>query len=124
MKLVSLILMSLLYVGAGINHLIQPETYLRIMPPYLPEPLFLVYASGIIEIALGLMLWVYGLRRWAAWGIILLLVAVFPANIYMAELGGEAFGLPEWVVIARLPLQGLLIYWAYWWSTVGMRRDP
>lgn len=83
------------------------------MPPYLPAHLALVYLSGAAEVVLGLLLWSPALRPWAAWGLIALLVAVFPANVYMYQQGGAAFGLPAWAPAARLPLQALLIAWAY-----------
>ncbi len=79
-----LYLMSLLYVAAGINHFIHPQTYLRIMPPWLPAPGALVAVSGAAEVLLGLLLLPHRTRRAAAWGVMALLVAVFPANIQMA----------------------------------------
>ncbi|PMD99562.1 DoxX family protein [Siphonobacter sp. BAB-5405] len=108
----SLYLMSLLYVVAGILHFVRPQTYLRIMPPSIPAPLTMVYLSGVAELVLGLALLVPSLRTWAAWGIILLLIAVFPANWYMAT-SGKFTNIPAWILWARLPLQGVLIYWAY-----------
>jgi len=115
-KTISLYVMSLLYVAAGVMHFVKPESYVRIMPPYLPAHLALVYISGIAEILVGLGLMVPATSTLAAWGVIALLIAVFPANIYMAQQGGAAFGLPEWAVIVRLPLQLVLIAWA-WWHT-------
>jgi uncharacterized membrane protein len=113
-KKLSLWLMALLYFVAGIAHLLHPETYLRIMPPSLPYPFALVYISGVAESALALGLLHPLSRKWAAWGVIALLIAVFPANIYMFQAGGVQFGVPEWVLLARLPLQGVLMLWAYW----------
>lgn len=75
--------MGLLYIAAGIYHLVSPETYLRIMPPWLPAHKFLVLLSGITEVLLGLLIIHPFTRTRAAWGIILLLIAVFPANIQM-----------------------------------------
>lgn len=72
------------YVLAGTLHFIQPEAYLRIMPTYIPAHLFMVRASGICEILGGAGLLVPQTRRAAAWGLVALLIAVFPANIYMA----------------------------------------
>jgi uncharacterized membrane protein len=105
--------MSILYVGAGAMHFFRPRLYLKMMPPYLPAHLTLIYLSGIAEIALGALLWVPSARPWAAWGIIALLVAVFPANLYMYQRGGAAYGIPDWALLARLPLQLALIAWAY-----------
>jgi uncharacterized membrane protein len=105
--------MAVLYMAAGVNHFRNAANYLRIVPPYLPAREFLVQFSGVAEILLGILLLFPGLRRWAAWGIIALLVAVFPANYYMFQQGGPAFDIPQWILIARLPLQGVLILWAY-----------
>jgi uncharacterized membrane protein len=112
-------IMAALYILAGVNHFIHPETYLRIMPPWLPEPALLVILSGIAEILLGIGLLWTKTRRVAAWGIILLLVAVFPANIQMA-LNWHRTGHPhEWIAWARLPLQGVLIWWAWRYTRSG-----
>ena len=113
-KALNLALMSLFYVAAGIFHFVKPEMYLKIMPPYLPAPRALVFLSGVAEVTLGVGLLIPATQVWAAWGLIALLVAVFPANIYMYQLGGAAFGWPDWVLLARLPLQLVLIAWAYW----------
>lgn len=107
-----LYLQALVYVAAGINHFVRPRFYLAIMPPYLPAHQLLVDLSGVAEIGLGLGLLFPATRVWAAWGLILLLIAVFPANVYMAT--AESFAqLPGWLRWGRLPLQGLLIWWAY-----------
>lgn len=104
--------LALLFVGAGALHFGHPETYLRIMPPALPAPRLLVLLSGAAEVAGGLGLLLPATRRLAAWGLLALLVAVFPANVYMLKLAGELH-LPAWVLWARLPLQPLLM-WAVW----------
>ncbi|WP_299335731.1 DoxX family protein [Haloplanus sp.] len=112
-------LMGLLYVVAGVLHFVVPEPYVRIVPPMFPAPLALVYLSGIAEIAVGIGVLVPSTRRYAAWATIALLVAVFPANVYMAVSmvsvtpGGDPSALARWV---RLPLQGVLILWAYWYT--------
>ncbi len=108
---VTLYAMAGLYMVAGINHFISPGMYLKIMPPYLPWPKVLNFLAGLFEIGFGMALLWPSLRPWAAWGIILLLIAVFPANIYMYQQGHPA--IPDWVLLLRLPLQGLLIYWAW-----------
>ena len=105
--------LALLFVGAGINHFLQPAVYLRIMPPALPGPALLVALSGAAEVALGLLLLLARTRRWAAWGLVLLLLAVFPANIYMARHADLFAHLPAWLLWLRLPLQGVLVAWAY-----------
>jgi uncharacterized membrane protein len=86
------------------------------MPPLLPFPLFLVYLSGMFEITFGVLLLIPKFSRLAAWGIVLLLFAVFPANIYMA-MAAENF--PEFnpiMIYLRLPLQFVLIAWAFWFT--------
>jgi uncharacterized membrane protein len=113
LKRASLTLMSLFYIWAGIWHFVHPEMYARIIPPYLPAPLALVYISGLAELLLGALLLPSVTRPWAARGLIALLLAVFPANIYMYQLGPVSTGWPGWLLLARLPLQGVLIYWAY-----------
>ncbi|MGQ0809993.1 MAG: DoxX family protein [Nitrospiraceae bacterium] len=105
-----------LFSAAGANHFLNTPFYLSIVPPYLPWPLALVYISGIAEIGLGGLLLFEQWARLAAWGLIALLVAVSPANIHMAlhpELYSWASPLGLWL---RLPLQGALIAWAYWYT--------
>jgi len=109
-------LLGLLFVLAGINHFVRPDFYVKIMPPYLPWHLELVYLSGVFEIALGILLVVPRCTPYAAWGLIALLLAVFPANIHMTlnpELYPEISPVVLWL---RLPLQGVLIAWAYWFT--------
>ncbi|TGK32713.1 DoxX-like family protein [Leptospira gomenensis] len=110
--IVSLYFMATLYVLAGILHFVLPKFYLRIIPPYIPYPKFVVYLSGLIEIILGAALLFPETRRLGAWGIILLLIAVFPANIYHFQ-SRRKKDPPKWVLLLRLPLQFALIYWAY-----------
>lgn len=112
-KSLSLWIMAAFYFFAGLLHFKFPKTYLKIMPPYLPAPLTLVYVSGFAESALAVALLFPATRNLAAWGIIGLLVAVFPANIYMLQQGSAVVRIPEWVLIARIPLQFVFIYWAY-----------
>ena len=107
-----LYLMALIYVLAGLNHFRNPKMYLRIIPDYLPRPILLNSLSGIAEIGFGLLL-LTPYSAFAAWGIIALLIAIFPANLFMLSSKKASFGLPRWVLIARLPLQLLLIFWAY-----------
>ena len=106
-------LLAALFVGAGLLHFWHPATYLRIMPPALPAPRLLVLLSGAAEVAGGLGLLLPATRRWAAWGLLALLLAVFPANIYMLEIHAQLH-LPAWVAWARLPLQPLLMWWVWW----------
>lgn len=113
MKLWPVYLMSLLYVVAGINHFLHKGMYMAIMPGWLPRPAFLVMLSGLCEIVFGLLLIPAGTRAVAAWLIIALLVAVFPANIQMALNYYRQHNPYLWVSILRLPIQALLIGWAY-----------
>ena len=114
LKTASLIAMALLYIAAGRAHFTSTDFYLKIMPPYLPWHLELVYLSGAIEIALGVGLLIPATRVAAAWGVIALLIAVFPANVYHLTSGGAGTGFPRWALWARLPFQAVLIAWAYW----------
>ena len=114
LKLTLLYLMATLYAAAGVNHFLCPRIYERIIPPYLPAPEALNYAAGAAEVILGVALLFPVTRPWAAWGIVALLVAVFPANLYMYQRG--AAGIPSWALLLRLPLQGVLIAWAWWYT--------
>ena len=108
----SLYLQAVVYIAAGLNHFINPRMYLAIMPPYVPAHGLMVALSGVAEVALGVGLLFPATRSLSAWGLIVLLVAVFPANVYMAT--SDQFGnIPAWLRWGRLPLQGLLIAWAY-----------
>ncbi|HTL07477.1 MAG TPA: hypothetical protein VL307_04435 [Chitinophagaceae bacterium] len=113
MKEVSLYAMAILYIAAGVMHFIKPGMYFKIMPAFLPWPLLLVYISGACELLLGGLLLPPATRVMAAWGIILLLVAVFPANIQMMVLYYQKHLPYRWLTVARLPLQFLLIWWAW-----------
>ena len=108
--------MSIFYISAGINHFYDTNWFLKIMPPYIPYHLELVYISGIFEILLGSLLLFNKTRKYAAYGLILLLIAVFPANIYLAQSkeAQEAIGTSQQIAIWRLPIQGILIWIAYW----------
>ncbi len=100
---------------AGVNHFRAPDAYVAIMPPALPRPLELVYLSGVAEIVGGIGVMWPRARRMAGWGLILLLIAVFPANVY-ALMNGMKIGetvVPTWALWARLPLQGVLMWWVW-----------
>jgi uncharacterized membrane protein len=110
------------YVVAGVLHFLVPRLYVRIVPPSFPRPLELVYLSGVAEVALGVGVLFRRTRRVSAWGIVALLVAVFPANVYMATHnivvegapgGGDPSDAARW---ARLPLQAVLVLWAWWYT--------
>jgi uncharacterized membrane protein len=115
-KKISYFVLAFLFVGAGLLHFINPAPFARIVPPYLPAPLLLVYVSGLAEIAGGLGLLLPATRQVAGRGLIALLVAVFPANVYMLQAHGAGLVVPQWALWLRLPLQLVLIAWV-WWST-------
>lgn len=108
-----LYIMAGLYILAGLNHFRKPRFYERIIPDYLPAHKTLNYLSGLAEITLGTLLCFPAISNVAAWGIIALLIAIFPANIYMYTNHKAALGLPKWIRLIRLPLQFIQIWWAY-----------
>ena len=114
----SIIIMSILYIGVGIKHFTNPMWFIKIVPPILPFKLSLVYISGFFEILLGTMLLFPGTRYIAAWGVILQLIAVFPANIYLAMTNGAALNTTPLIAWGRLPFQFVFIAIAYWHSTL------
>ena len=114
----SIIIMSIFYVGIGIKHFTSPMWFVKIVPPILPYKLSLVYISGFFEILFGIMLLFPHTRYIAAWGLIMLLIAVFPANIYLAMTNGAALNITPLIAWGRLPFQFVFIGIAYWHSTV------
>lgn len=102
------------FILAGWNHFRDPALYLSMMPPYLPQPEFLNAVSGLAEIAGGIGVLIPRLRRHAAWGLIALLVAIFPANLHLAINGWGERIVESWILWARLPFQLLFIGWVYW----------
>ena len=104
------------FVVAGLNHFRNPGFYVGIMPTYLPWPLALVYVSGVAEAVLGALLLFPTWTVLAAWGLIALLIAVFPANVHMAMHPDLYPSVPPTLLLIRLPVQGLLIAWAYWYT--------
>ncbi len=107
------IIMPLIYIFAGIMHFIRPIVYIRIMPSYMPYQKELVYISGFLEILFGVMLLFDNTKVLGAWLLIVLLFLVFPANIQMAVNMYKSNSSYLWLAILRLPLQFLLIWWAY-----------
>jgi len=112
MRKISLYVMGVLYILAGLNHFWHVSFYTKMLEGFLPFPLALVYISGVAEILCGLGLLIPQTRKAAAWGTIALLVAVLPANINMA-LHPDQFGLAPVGLYLRLPVQLFLIWWAY-----------
>lgn len=112
--------MAAMFFFTGTDHFLNPSRYLPMMPPYVPLPMVMIYLSGFFELlgAAGLLL--RSTRRWAAYGLVALLLGVFQANIYVAVKGSSIEGLPDnplyyWL---RLPLQIVFIGWALWCSKV------
>lgn len=110
-------LTALMFVGVGAQHFLAPDPFVSIVPPYVPAKLEMVYLSGAFEIAGGLGLLFSQTRRLAAWGLLALLVAVYPANIYMLTHEVYVAGMPEskFLLWARLPFQfvfAVMVAWA------------
>jgi uncharacterized membrane protein len=111
------------FVGAGVSHFTATAFFVQIVPPWVPAPLAVVWISGVAEIVLGLLILPRATRRLAGWGLVALLLAVFPANAHMATTNLQLHDPPAWMgqptptqLWLRLPLQLVLIAWA-WWAT-------
>lgn len=116
-KKISLYLLGTVFIVAGVLHFVSPGTYRPIMPPYLPWHDALIYISGGFEVLFGILVLIPKTRKWGSLGLILLLIAVFPANLYMAQISGSMENASEWLPLIawlRLPLQPVLILWAWW----------
>lgn len=109
---VLLVLMAAFYIYAGVSHFRHPRFFLKITPPYVPSPEKVNILVGVIEIALGVLLLIPATTSIAAWGVIALLIAVFPANVYHHQ-KARAKGKHVMATLIRLPIQALLIFWAY-----------
>lgn len=108
-----LYLMAVLYILAGLNHFRKPKFYEKIIPPFIPYKNYVNELIGFVEILFGIYLFIPMFSNLAAWSIIGLLVIIFPANIYMLINKKASLGIPTWILLVRLPLQFILIYWAY-----------
>ena len=115
------VLVALAMTAIGVLHFVRPDGFVKIVPRPLPEPYVLVLVSGAFEVLFGLGLLPKRTRRWSSYGLVALLIAVFPANINMAihhlDLNGAA--LPTWVLWARLPFQLVFIAVALWVGSDG-----
>jgi uncharacterized membrane protein len=118
------VVLAVSIIVVGITHFATPEPYVKIVPPQLPYPLGLVYLSGFYEILGGIGLLVPPLSQPAAWGLIALFIAVFPANINMAVNHIKLEHIPNspWLHVIRLPFQAVLIAWA-WWYTLPTEQE-
>lgn len=112
------VVLAVCMVVAGVLHFLQPDPFIRIVPGFLPAPAALVYISGAIEVLLGLGLLWPPVRQISAWGLVVLFIAVYPANINMAVNHIPIAGIPDtwWFHAIRLPFQFVLIAWAYWYT--------
>ena len=108
-----LYIMAGLYLVAGLLHFIKPKVYLRIMPKYLPNPGLLVKLSGLAEIVLAIALCVPLLRNLAIWLLIAMLAVFLLVHFYMLSGKKAGAGIPQWILILRIPLQFILMIWAY-----------
>ena len=109
--------MGILFVLAGINHFISPESYLPLIPPYLPYPELLNIVSGVLEVVFGAGLLTKRYREASAYGIILLMIAFIPAHVYHIQMDGcvsEQICIPLWAAWVRLVVvQPFIMVWAY-----------
>lgn len=111
-----LIGMAIMYIFAGIMHFIKPKAYLRVMPRFLPAHKALVFWSGVAEILLGIALFFEETRNLAIIGVVLMLVVFLLVHFNMLSGEKEAAGVPRWILILRIPIQFVLIWWAfYYW---------
>lgn len=108
-----LYLMAAMYIIAGIMHFIRPKIYLRIMPRYLPKPRLLVQLSGFAEVLLGIGLCFSSTKEFSIYGIILMLLLFLTVHFYMLSGNKAAAGIPKWILVLRIPLQFVLVYWAF-----------
>jgi uncharacterized membrane protein len=106
-------LLGLMFLGGGIVHMVNPAVYLPMMPDYLPYHLELVYLSGVIEIVIGAAFFIERYRRLAAWGMIALMIAVFPAHVHMFVHAERFTDVPYAAIVLRMPMQAVLIWWAW-----------
>ncbi len=115
-RTVTLRLLAVFFLVAGLNHFLNPRPYLSMMPPYLPWPAALNIISGAAEVAGGIGILIPTLRPIAGWGLLALLVAVFPANVNVALHGWKGQHIAPWILWARLPFQPLIMAFVYWAS--------
>ena len=125
LKNITVYSLSLLYIGVGFKHFTNIDFFLVIVPPYIPYPELMVYTSGLFEIVLGVLLVPRKTRKYGALGLLVLLIAVFPANIYLftSEIAQNTFGISRQDALIRLPFQFPLILLAYWHSKTGTTKS-
>jgi len=118
LKNITIYIMSLLYILVGVKHFLEPDFFLAIVPPTLIYKESIVLVSGLLEVIMGLLLLIRKTRKIGAWGIICILILVFPANIYLflSEVPREMIGITKNQALLRLPFQIPLIILSYWHS--------
>lgn len=117
--------LAICIIVVGVLHFVVPEPFIKIVPDLLPYPTALVYISGFFEILGGIGLLVPAVSQAAAWGLVLLFIAVYPANINMAVNHIHLDNIPDgnWFQAIRLPFQFVLIAWAWWYTNPDEKRD-
>ena len=121
-RTVTIWLLGLFFMAAGLNHFLNPAPYLAMMPPYLPWPEALNVISGAAEIAGGAGILIPATRTFSGWGLIALLAAVFPANLHVALHGWKGQNIAPWILWARLPFQPLMMV-LVWWACFARRAS-
>tara|TARA_B100000902_G_scaffold226130_1_gene214693 strand:- start:1135 stop:1584 length:450 start_codon:yes stop_codon:yes gene_type:complete len=118
LKKITVFIMSVLYITVGIKHFTQTDFFINIVPPFITQKEIAVYLSGVIEIIMGILLLFNKTRKIGSWGIMFLLISVFPANIYLyiSEVARDALQISKSQALIRLPFQIPLIIIAYWHS--------
>ena len=118
LKFASLFLMAAFYIFAGVSHFRIPKFFIKITPPWVPAPEITNIVVGVIEIVLGILLLIPATTEFSAWAIIALLIAVFPANVYHYQKARKK-GKHVTATLIRMPIQLLLIWWAYSFTNMG-----
>ena len=114
-KIAGIYAMAIMYVFAGLTHFVKPKIYMRVMPEYLPNHKALVFWSGIAEIVLRIGLCIPVLKVISIYGIIVMLIVFLMVHFYMLSGKKASAGVPNWLLILRIPLQFGLMYWAWWY---------
>jgi len=114
LKFLTILVMSCFYMNVGVKHFVEPEWFLQIMPPNFPHHYQAVYWSGFFELLFGFLLINPKTRLIAGWGIIFVMITVFPANLYLAVTDGAAMNISKELAWGRLPFQYIFIGLAFW----------
>ena len=114
LKFITILIMSCFYMNVGVKHFVEPEWFLQIMPPNFPHHYQAVYWSGFFELLFGFLLINPSTRFIAGWGIIFVMITVFPANLYLAVTDGAVMNISKEFAWGRLPFQYVFIGLAYW----------